>query len=168
MEHLLSNGRVLLLLCPIMTKLQYSVGEVELTYKNRVPFEERQNVASAYSAYMQVLNIIDPNKIDYKEFFVVIFCDRMGNMTGYHTLATGGIDGCSVDVRQVMQGALLTNSACLLVAHNHPSGALRPSAADREVTKMINNACKALDIRPLDHLIVTTHGFYSFTENGEL
>ena len=99
---------------------------------------------------------------------MVIFCDRMGNMTGYPTLGTGGIDGCSVDVRQVMQGALLTNSACLLVAHNHPSGALRPSAADREVTKMINNACKALDIRLLDHLIVTTHGFYSFTENGEL
>lgn len=151
-----------------MTKLQYSVGEVELTYKNRVPFEERQNVASADAAYRQVLNIIDPNKIDYKEFFVVIFCDRMGNITGYHTLASGGIDGCAVDVRQVMQGALLTNSACILVAHNHPSGGLRPSTADRETTKMINNACKALDIRLLDHLIVTNHGYYSFKSEGEL
>ena len=151
-----------------MIKLQYSVGEVELTYKNRVPFNERQNVASADAAYHQVLNIIDPNKIDYKEFFVVIFCDKMGNITGYHTLASGGIDGCAVDVRQVMQGALLTNSACILVAHNHPSGGLRPSTADREVTKMINNACKALNIRLLDHLIVSNHGYYSFKSDGEL
>lgn len=151
-----------------MTKLQYSVGEVELTYKNRVPFNERQNVASADAAYLQVHNIIDPNKIDYKEFFVVIFCDKMGNMTGYHTLASGGIDGCAVDVRQVMQGALLTNSAYILVAHNHPSGSLRPSACDRNITKQLANACQALEIRLLDHLIVTTHGYYSFNEQGDL
>lgn len=167
-EHLLRNGKVLIFVFTTMTKLQYSVGEVELTYKNRVPFDKRLNLASSISSYNQLLKIFDPNKIEYKESFVVIFCDKMGNMTGYHTHAQGGVDGCSVDIRQVLQGALLTNSAALIVAHNHPSGNLRPSRMDRELTSKLADACKILDIKLLDHIIVTSHGYYSFNDNCDL
>ena len=74
----------------------------------------------------------------------------------------------SVDVRVILQAALLTNSVALVLAHNHPSGNLRPSRQDMEITKQVKEAAKLIRITVIDHLILTDAGYYSFSDEGQL
>lgn len=79
-------------------------------------------------------------------------------------LSKGGITGTLVDVRLVLKTALEVGATGLILAHNHPSGTLKPSAADKELTKKLKLASESLDIKILDHLIVTETAYYSFAD----
>ena len=81
-------------------------------------------------------------------------------------VSEGAIDACIVDTRRIFQGALLTNSSSIIVAHNHPSGALKPSSQDIRITKEIKSAGEILKIKVLDHLILTSDGYYSMADDG--
>jgi DNA repair protein RadC len=83
-------------------------------------------------------------------------------------ISDGGISGTVTDVRLIMQSALLTNASGLILCHNHPSGTLIPSAMDSAVTNKIKKACEVLDIELLDHIIISTEGYYSFADSGRL
>ena len=72
----------------------------------------------------------------------------------------------AVDVKMIMQGALLANASVIILAHNHPSGNLNPSLEDRKLTEQVAEASKLFEIRVLDHLIVTSESFYSLSDNG--
>ena len=74
----------------------------------------------------------------------------------------------SVDVKLIIQAALLANASAIIIAHNHPSGNLRPSIEDNRLTKRVAEAAKLFDIAVLDHLIVTSESFYSFSDNGDI
>ena len=67
-----------------------------------------------------------------------------------------------------MQAALLTNSVAIILAHNHPSGNLKPSRQDMEITKQVKDAAQIMRIKILDHIILTDTGYYSFADEGEL
>ena len=85
------------------------------------------------------------------------------------TLTKGSTTGTIVDVKQLLQYALKTNASSIIVAHNHPSGNLEPSEADKNITKKIITGCDAIDIKLLDHLIIVHEGgFFSFADNGEI
>lgn len=150
-----------------MIENTYRIAEVEMTYKYSIPFKKRQDMTNSKNV-CDTLKAIIGDRMDYKEVFIVLFLDKACNMTGYNVHATGGLDGCFVDVRQVMQGALLTNSVGIIIAHNHPSGNLHPSIQDKQITKCIQQACKTLEIHLLDHLILTADDFYSFKDKGDL
>lgn len=83
-------------------------------------------------------------------------------------LSKGGITGTLVDVRIVMKQALELGAVAIILAHNHPSGTLRPSAADKQITQKIKIASETLDIKVLDHLIITQKSYYSFADENML
>ena len=83
-------------------------------------------------------------------------------------LSKGGLTGTLVDVRIIMRQALELGAVALVLAHNHPSGTLRPSKADKDVTAKVKQAALALDITILDHIIVTEKDYFSFADEGVL
>ena len=99
------------------------------------------------------------------ESFIVLFVDLSNKIIKITRTATGVEDQCPVFPREIIRQALKCYATGILIAHNHPTGDLRPSQADREVTRQIREACKVMEIRLLDHLIIGD-GCYSFRENG--
>jgi DNA repair protein RadC len=79
-------------------------------------------------------------------------------------LSKGGITGTLVDVRLVMRQAIELGSVGLILAHNHPSGTLKPSNADKQITQKLKLAAEALDLKVLDHLIITQTAYFSFAD----
>ncbi len=82
-------------------------------------------------------------------------------------LTTGSSTASIFDIKALLRHALLEKADCLILCHNHPSGTLTPSQPDRNITKQTSDACKALSIRFIDHVIIGAHGYYSFHDNGD-
>jgi DNA repair protein RadC len=83
-------------------------------------------------------------------------------------MSTGGITGTVVDIRLLLSVALKTAATGIILAHNHPSGNLKPSEADKELTNKIKKASEYMDIKLLDHLIISSDSYLSFSEQGHL
>ena len=83
-------------------------------------------------------------------------------------MSSGGITGTTVDLRMIFSAALKANATSIMIAHNHPSGNTRPSDADRYMTTKIRQAGELLDIKLMDHLIITSESYYSFIDDGAL
>lgn len=83
-------------------------------------------------------------------------------------LSTGGLAETTVDVRMLLKEALLHDATCFILVHNHPSGNMRPSRYDEELTQRLNRAAQAINLRMIDHVIVTEGDYYSFAENGKI
>lgn len=106
---------------------------------------------------------------DYSyEVFAVIFLNQSNKVNHFEIVSRGGITATVADPRLILRKALDTEATSIILCHNHPSGSLRPSRADEELTNKIKEAAKFLDIRVLDHLIVSEHGYYSFSDDGLL
>ena len=146
----------------------YKVAEVELSYKNRVPYKERKKVQTPLDAYNLLINNHDDDTIDYKETFKVLYLNQASQVVGCFTLSQGGITSTCVDVRNILQGALLTNAVAMVLAHNHPSGNTRPSREDDKITNQISKAGELLNIKVLDHIIFTREDFYSYGDEGRI
>jgi DNA repair protein RadC len=100
------------------------------------------------------------------EEFHVLYLNRAHTPLNCQCLFKGGITGTVTDVRVVMKKAILWGATAMIVAHNHPSGALYPSENDKRTTKKLVSAAKTLDLTVLDHLIVTRSGYFSFSDQG--
>lgn len=146
----------------------YKVAEVELSYKNRVPYKERKKVLTSLDAYKLLINNHNDDTIDYKETFKVLYLNQASQVVGCFTLSQGGITSTCVDVRNIMQGALLTNAVAMVLAHNHPSGNTRPSREDDRITNQVSKAGELLNIKVLDHIIFTREDFYSYGDEGRI
>ena len=106
---------------------------------------------------------------DYKhEVFAVIFLNRANKINDFKIISEGGITGTVADPRIILKKALEQDAVSLILCHNHPSGSLKPSRADEELTYKIKEAAKYFDIKVLDHLIVSDDGYYSFADEGIL
>ncbi|WDF69591.1 JAB domain-containing protein [Sphingobacterium oryzagri] len=112
--------------------------------------------------------IWDIDEMDVRESFYALYFNNKLDLVGYRKIADGGIDAIHVDIRLIMSSALLCNAIRICVAHNHPSGTLRPSQADRQLTRKMIEAGKVLDIQLLDHLILTGESYYSFRDEGDI
>lgn len=145
-----------------------TVAEVELIYKSKVKPSERPLANSSSKCYQLLLQTWDENKIDFVEQFKVLLLNRCNRVLGIYELSSGGITGTVADVRLVMTAALKANAVAIVLSHNHPSGNLKPSRQDEELTQKIKTAGMYLDIRVLDHIIVTSEGYYSFADEGVL
>lgn len=98
----------------------------------------------------------------------VMLLDNSLRLIGSHLVSKGGLASTSVDVRQVMKDAIIHNSTAIVLCHNHPSGSLTPSRQDDELTQRVLRAAQTLSINVLDHIIVSTEGYYSYQENGKI
>lgn len=144
----------------------FAVTEVELIYRNKVPPSDRLKIRSPDNAYDAFINAWDLNKMDLVEQFYVLFVDRAQNCLGISNMFTGGVSGCMIDPKIIFATALKANASGIFLAHNHPSGNLKPSKADTILTDKIKAGGDLLEISVLDHLIVTPLKYYSFAENG--
>ena len=144
------------------------VSEVELTYKNNVPYNQRQKISNSQGAYEILTNLFPENTMDYRETFIVLYLNRANQVLGYSVISQGGTSNTIVDIKMVIQTALLANASCIMLAHNHPSGNLRPSSDDNRITNRIIEAARLFDITVLDHIIITNESYYSFTDNGNI
>lgn len=106
--------------------------------------------------------------IDIYESVFLLLLNNANNTIGYAKISQGGICGTVVDVRIVCKYAIESLATGVIIAHNHPSGKLAPSNSDLEITKKLKNALSILDVSLLDHIIVTSEGFYSMQDNGNL
>ncbi|MDR2222419.1 MAG: JAB domain-containing protein [Flavobacteriaceae bacterium] len=143
-------------------------SEVELIYKSKVKASQRPQITSSYSAYQVALTAWDSNKIELLEQFKVIMLSNNNKVLGVLDASTGGITGTIVDLRIIFSALLKACAVGFLIVHNHPSGSLVPSDADKQITRKIKEASKILDINLLDHLIITTESYYSFADEGTL
>ncbi len=105
------------------------------------------------------------NKIETQEYFSVMFLNGQNKVLGIYVNSMGTLNSTSVDVRLVLSSALNMAALGIVICHNHPFGGLIPSEADKEFTKQLKSGCKNLDIKLLDHIILTKEKYYSFAEN---
>jgi len=105
--------------------------------------------------------------LQHEEFWIV-YLNNANKVLLTSQLSKGGLTGTLVDLRIIMKQALEVGAVAMILAHNHPSGTLKPSNADKEVTRKIRKAAIALDIKVLDHLIITQQEYYSFADNHAL
>lgn len=103
-----------------------------------------------------------------REHFVVVFLDNRHRVIDVETLFIGTVNECPVRPREVFRAALRHNAVSLVLCHNHPSNVAEPSKADENITRILKNLGENLDIKLLDHIIVTCTGYYSFAEEGLL
>lgn len=106
---------------------------------------------------------------DYRhEVFAVTFLNRANRITHFEIISEGGITGTIADPRIILRKALEEEAVGIILCHNHPSGSLRPSRADEELTRKIKEAALFFDIRVVDHVIVSEEGYFSFADEGML
>lgn len=104
---------------------------------------------------------------DYRhEVFAVVFLNRANKVNHFEVVSEGGITGTVADPRIILKKALEEDAVSIILSHNHPSGNLRPSKADEDLTNKIRSAAKFFDIRVIDHIIVSEEGYYSFADEG--
>jgi DNA repair protein RadC len=103
-----------------------------------------------------------------REIFAVAFLNQSNRINHIETVSEGGITGTIADPRIILKRALEENAVSLVLCHNHPSGSLKPSRQDEEITKKIKEAAKFFDIKVLDHIIVSDAGYFSFADEGIL
>ncbi|MBK7311434.1 MAG: DNA repair protein RadC [Sphingobacteriaceae bacterium] len=116
-----------------------------------------------------VFNLLNPKLADlpHEEFWMVLM-NRANKVIKIESISKGGISGTVVDVRLVSKSAIENNTSSVILAHNHPSGNLKPSQEDISITKKIKEALKFFDITLFDHLIIGDQNYYSFTDEGAL
>lgn len=103
---------------------------------------------------------------DDQEHFLLLVLNQARQITGYKLLASGAQDFVVVDAKIVFRNALLLGAACVIVAHNHPSGSLVPSAADWTITRKLIQAGRVLDVPVLDHILYTPQGCHSLQQEN--
>lgn len=146
----------------------YEVAEVELIYKSKVKASKRPKIVSSKDAYRILLETWNENKMEFVEQFKVLFLNRDNKVLGIFEVSTGGVSGTVADPKVIFVAALKANACAIVISHNHPSGNLKPSRQDEELTQKIKLAGQFLDIKVMDHLIVTFEGYYSFADEGLL
>jgi DNA repair protein RadC len=145
-----------------------SLGEVEIIYKSKKPAINRRNISSSSDSYNIAKDIYSDNMLESYESFRVLMLNNANHFLGWFEASRGGINATIVDVRRIAQAILLSNATSCILMHNHPTGNLKPSEADKITTTKVIKGLKLLDIQVLDHLIITLSGYYSFSDDGIL
>lgn len=142
-----------------------TINEVRIHYQRTI-FVAELTVKCSDDSEKYFRKFLDNKRIDYKEFFWVLLLSNANQVLGISEIGIGSTTGVAVNVKEIYQSALLSNASAIIVAHNHPSGKLTPSTADKDLTQKLFKALKLLDITLLDHLILTSEGFISFSDHG--
>lgn len=140
------------------------IAALELGRRRKEEITQRKKKFSssrdAYSALKPMLA-----DLPHEEFWMLLL-NQANHQIGIHFISKGGMSGTLVDPKVIFKLALEENAAAIIFAHNHPSGNLEPSTADIDVTQKLIKAAEWLDIRVLDHLIITENAFLSFADEG--
>ncbi|MEJ7675470.1 MAG: JAB domain-containing protein [Chitinophagaceae bacterium] len=152
----------------IKLELLNQIAEVELIYRSKVKASDRPKITRSNDAYELFIQYWDENKLEFVEEFKVMLLNKANKVLGICQLSTGGISGTVADPKLIFMSALKCNASYIVIAHNHPSGNLKTSRQDEELTVKIKEGGKFLDLPLLDHLIITDEGYFSFADEGLL
>lgn len=140
-----------------------SIKEIDISYSYGIAKAEREQIQCSKDAFKIFHSRIEKS-IEYKESFMLLVLNNSNDILGIKVISEGGITATVVDVRLIFQTVLKAHGTAFIIAHNHPSGKLKPSDADLNLTQKIKEGAKVLDLRLLDHLIITKTAFYSFAD----
>lgn len=145
----------------------YVLNEIKVSYEpNQIIFKNNQ-IQNSESAFEFIYPLFSKDIISLQEEFLVLYLNRGNKVLGYFKGFKGGNSSVICDPKLILSIALKGMATSLIVAHNHPSGMLKPSEADKVLTRKVRNACEALDLYLADHLIVTSEGkYFSFADEG--
>jgi len=141
-----------------------SIAEISLKYKKSDI--ETFKATNSREIYDVLLKMFDSDTIDYREEMIALFLDWSMKSIGFIKLSSGGTAKCILDPKMLFVTALNCGAHNIVLSHNHPSGNLKPSDSDKAITLKIKQGCKLLDMELLDHIIVTSKGYYSFADEG--
>jgi len=145
----------------------FQVAEIELTYKNKVRPCDRPQITSSGQSYDILLNNWS-DQLEWIEEFNILLLDRANRVLCFYNVSKGGQTGTVVDAKVVFAAALKCKANYIILSHNHPSGNIHPSIQDIEITKKLVAGAKLLDLKVLDHIIVTPYDYYSFADERKL
>ncbi len=138
---------------------------LELGIRRSVSIEKKEIVLSSKDIAQFLKAKFEFHK---HEVFAVVFLNRSNKINHFEIVSEGGITGTVADPRIILRKALEHEAVSIVLCHNHPSGNLKPSRQDEELTNKIKLAAQYFDIKVLDHIIVSNEGYYSFADEGML
>lgn len=145
-------------------KQKSQVSEIQVSYTPNLLVD--MSIKNSKKSFELILNEWELETLQMQEEVKIILLNRSNKVLGIYSLAKGGLTSCIVDVRIILSIALKTLATGIILVHNHPSGNLKPSKADLDITKKLKNSCDLLDISLLDHLIITKDNYFSFADEG--
>ncbi len=152
-----------------MNTTNFKVAEIQMTYKNPANILDRPKIMHSLDTVQLMREVEDMQvNIDYKELFYAIYLNQSNRILSVAKVSEGTLTHCLVNIRQIIQGALLQNATAIILCHNHPSGEIKASNADIQVTEKIQQAAAFFDIIVLDHIILSSFNYSSFADEGLL
>jgi DNA repair protein RadC len=142
------------------------IAEITIGYSHIIKPSQQVQITSSDSTYNHIFPLW--KEIDYRESFAVLLLSRANRVLGIRWISTGGLSGTVVDIKMIFQAALKANASSMILAHNHPSGTLNPSDSDMKITRKVKEASAFLDLSLLDHIIISSEGYYSMADEGIL
>lgn len=147
------------------------VSEIKLSYQPKIKASERPKIMNSKDGHHFLYrHCYDLQTIEYKESFKAVFLNGGYKVLGFATLSEGGSCGTVVDIRQVAQVCLLANAKEVIISHNHSTGTITPSTYDDAITTKLKKALDILEIKLIDHIIVSpeSKNYYSYADEGKL
>lgn len=141
------------------------IAEIEILYTPQKQINDIKKIESSYDAFVILSDIWADDKF-YRERFYMLCLNNANKLVGFKLLGIGTHTTCCVDVKSIVQTALLSHSTGVVIAHNHPSCNTNPSVCDKNITDKIKNALSLIDIKLLDHIIMCDKSYFSFVDNG--
>lgn len=150
-----------------MKPLTNNVAEIQVSYQPTARL--KTIIKTSRDAFEELKNWFASERISLQEQFIVAYLNRANHLIGVYELSRGGITGTVADPRLILSVALKVAASQIILCHNHPSGTLKPSKQDEELTRKIKQGALLMDIQLLDHLIVSPdQQYFSFADEGLL
>ncbi|QMU65105.1 MAG: DNA repair protein [Flavobacteriaceae bacterium] len=147
---------------------QIPVAEIKLHYHKEVATDDRIKILDSRQASEILRAFWDNDSLELQEQFKILYLNNYNQVIGLYPHSQGGITGTLVDIRLILVGALQCGAVGMIACHNHPSSNTKPSQADKELTAKIQQASDLIDIKLLDHIILTKDNYYSFADEGDI
>lgn len=144
-------------------KSEWAVSEVEISYK---PAKHPVKITGSHTANEIFQQIWDPQLLHVQEQFYVLFLNQANDVLCWRLIGTGTGKSCVVDNKLLATIVCKTLAKNVIIAHNHPSGNLKPSKADKQLTLSIQEMLRLFDVQVLDHLIISGNGYFSFADEN--
>ena len=130
-----------------------------------IPTGKISSSKNSYDVFKAIFDF-DKNDLDAFECFYALYLNHANKIVSIQLISEGAVNQTLVPIAKIAQGALLAHATSVIFCHNHPSGALRPSQPDIDHTQKASKGLLLLDILVLDHIIISSEGYYSFADEG--
>lgn len=149
-------------------QFESQVSEIELMYKTKVRAAARLIIRDSKDAEKIFRNYWNKNTLELQEEMKALYFNQAGHVLGIYSVSKGSITGTVVDCRLILIAALRLGAIGCILCHSHPTGSLKPSKFDKQLTEKIKLGAALVDIQLADHIILTKAGYFSFAEEGLL